>query len=314
MTRIALGVFALLGFTLNVAPALAQEAKPAAEPPTEAEADATVKADITPDIDLDDPLLEGDATATTGENPLADPSAPKTAAKPGESPESIAAAATAARYRDIVVVPRKDFLKTGRLELSPFSGITINDPLIRHYAFGGELTYFLTDVFGIGVQGMYMLKEQTDREGLNGLQYNRTASINRFHWQASFNFTYVPIYGKFALFNRHIIHWETYASAGVGMIQTEIIPRRRAQESFTTNAIAPNAGMGIRLFLTKWMTANVAIRDYVFNDKFEPTNRTENQPPDVVKENAEPQIVHNIMVYAGVGFYLPPSFSYRSPR
>jgi len=313
MTRTAFGVFSLLGLILNVAPAMAQGAKPAAEP-AEAEEETSVKADITADINLDDPLLEADAK-TAGENPLADPSkAVPPADKPGESAEDVAAAATAARYRDIVVVPRKDFLKTGRLELAPFSGITVNDPLIRHYAFGGDLTYFLTDVFGVGLQGMYMLKEQTDREGLNGLQYNRTASINRYHWQASLNFTYVPIYGKFALFNRHIVHWETYASAGVGMIQTEIIPRRRAQKTFTTNAITPNAGMGIRLYLTNWLTANVAIRDYVFNDKFEPTNRTENQPIDVVQENADPQIVHNIMVYAGVGFYLPPSFSYRSPR
>jgi hypothetical protein len=52
-----------------------------------------------------------------------------------------------------VVVPRKGFLKRHRVELAPFSAISINDTLIRHYAFGGDLTFYLTDVFSVGVGG-----------------------------------------------------------------------------------------------------------------------------------------------------------------
>src|SRR5207248_8664238 len=53
----------------------------------------------------------------------------------GEQP----AGARTKSWEDIVVVPRKAFLKGGRLELAPFSGITLNDVLIRHYIFGGDL-------------------------------------------------------------------------------------------------------------------------------------------------------------------------------
>ena len=39
------------------------------------------------------------------------------------------------------------------------------------------------------------------------------------------SFGYIPAYGKFALFNKHIVHWEIIGSAGVGVHQHEIIPR-----------------------------------------------------------------------------------------
>src|SRR5262245_46110784 len=56
-------------------------------------------------------------------------------------------------WQDIVVVPRKAFLKGGRLELQPFAGVTINDNLIRHYVFGADFNYFLTDALWVGLQG-----------------------------------------------------------------------------------------------------------------------------------------------------------------
>ena len=31
----------------------------------------------------------------------------------------------------------------------------------------------------------------------------------------------------------------------------------------------------MRFFLTKWLTVNAGIRDYIFVDKFEPINRSE---------------------------------------
>ena len=78
-------------------------------------------------------------------------------------------------WQDIVVVPRKAFLKGGRLELAPFAGMTVNDNLIRHYMFGVDLNYFLTDVFWVGLQGQYFVKQLTDagRAGRPAVQPDR---------------------------------------------------------------------------------------------------------------------------------------------
>jgi hypothetical protein len=100
----------------------------------------------------------------------------------------------------------------------------------------------------------------------------------------------------------------------VGLIQTEIIPRVVGDQTFKNNRIAPNVGIGTHLFLSNWLTFNVAVKDYIFNDLFEPTNRQRNQDISVVKQNAESQWVHNVMLYAGLGLYLPTSFEYKNPR
>src|SRR3954468_11084927 len=98
----------------------------------------------------------------------------KTPGGEGENAEAKAAKnATTLFWQDIVVVERKDFLKSGRLELVPFTGLSVNDNLIRHYAFGLDLNFFLSDALWIGLQGQYFIKALSEREDLIGLQYNR---------------------------------------------------------------------------------------------------------------------------------------------
>jgi hypothetical protein len=67
------------------------------------------------------------------------------------------------------------------------------------------------------------------------------------------------------------------------------------------------------------------LRDYMSIDKFEPASRGPNGTPspypgnppwstELAKTNAETAFVHNLMLYAGVGVYLPTKFSYKTPR
>jgi outer membrane beta-barrel protein len=234
----------------------------------------------------------------------------------GEDAEPVikSKAATTLSWQDIVVVPRKAFLKGGRFELSPFTGVSINDVLIRHYVFGVDLNFFLTDVLWVGLQGQYFIKELTERQDLVGLQFNRITTLNRYLYGGALNFGYVPVYGKFAWFNKSIIHWEIYASAGVGVTESETIPRNPGASPFKNTLITPNVGIGSRFFLFDWLTINVALRDYIMADKFEAVPNLTPNDAAASKAAAESALVNNVMLYAGVGFYLPTKFQYKSPR
>jgi outer membrane beta-barrel protein len=224
---------------------------------------------------------------------------------------------TTLTWKDIVVVPRKAFLKGGRLELGPFYGQTINDNLIRHHIFGVDLNYFLTDALWIGLQGQYFIKQLTTQNELIGLQYNRTSTLNRYLYGGALNLGYVPLYGKFALFNRSIVHWEIWASAGIGVTITEVVPRNPANASlaFKNTDLTPNVGIGSRFFILDWLTVNFALRDYILPDKFEPNPNNMMLYPTAAdaKANATSAFVHNLMFYAGVGMYLPTKFTYKTP-
>jgi outer membrane beta-barrel protein len=270
----------------------ASDASGAAADPNAAPAGEAVPSEsLNPEADLNAPLPGGDV-ADAGK------------AKPP----------TTLSWQDIVVVPRKAFLKGGRVEFAPFTGVSINDNLIRHYAFGADITYFLSDVFSVGVEGQYYVKALTGTEENIGLQYNRIPTLNKYLYGGSLNFGYVPIYGKFAWFNKQIMHWEIFFNGGVGVTQTEIIPRNPGNLAFKNLALTVPLGVGTRFFLFNWLTVNFAIRDYLMTDKFEPANRLPTDDIVTVKANAEQAWVNNVMVYAGVGIYLPTKFSYKTPR
>jgi outer membrane beta-barrel protein len=283
--------------------------QPAAEAPAAAAADDKAAA---PAAEKAEAPAGDEKEAAPSESLDTDPTKDVPAAEGAETAKP--AKLSTASWADIVVVPRKPFLKGSRFELAPFSGLSINDNLIRHYAFGVDMNFFLSDVFWIGVQGQYFLKAFTDREELIGLQYNRIPTLNRYLYGAAFNLGYVPAYGKFALVNRAIIAWEIFASGGIGWTRSEVIPRNPSDLGWTNDLLTANVALGTRFFLFDWFTINVAVRDYIMADKFEPTDRMPGQDLATVKSNADSKLVQNVMAYAGVGFYFPTKFQYKSPR
>jgi outer membrane beta-barrel protein len=216
-------------------------------------------------------------------------------------------------WQDIVVVVRKPFLKQHRLELLPMWGITMNDNIIRHFQFSGMLNYYLTDVLAIGLEGQYYVKDLREPYDLVARQARRLPTVNKYNYGAALNFHYVPIYGKFAILDQHIIHWETFFTAGVGFTQSEVIPRDPALQPFDNFLITPNVGASMRFFVSRFLTVNAGIRDYVFVDKFEAVGRTE-VSGEAAKENADSSLINNVVFQAGISFWFPTSFEYTTFR
>jgi len=219
-------------------------------------------------------------------------------------------------WQDIVVVIRKPFLKTRRTELQPFVGTTMNDNMLRHYTVGGELAYYLTDVLAIGVEGMYYVHSFRDPFDLVARQARRLPTVNEYKWSAALDFHYVPVYGKFAVLDKKLITWEAYFTAGIGAGQSEVVPRDKKFPGFTNLLIMPNVGASMRFFLTKWLTVNVGIRDYIFYDHFEPTDRSMgvNDTASLAKDHASGALINNVMFQIGVSFWVPTKFEYTTFR
>lgn len=217
-------------------------------------------------------------------------------------------------WKDIVVVMRKPFLKLGRTDLMPFLATTMNDNMIRHTGAGAQINYYLTDVLAVGVEGQYFAKNFREPFDLVGRQARRLPTVNKYNFAAALNFHYVPVYGKFAVLDKHLIHWETYFTAGVGITQSEVIPRDPRYDAFTNILITPNIGASMRFFLAKWFTVNLGIRDYIFVDKFEPTDRMMYTSASDAKDHAETAFINNVMFQLGASFWIPPSFEYTTFR
>jgi outer membrane beta-barrel protein len=247
------------------------------------------------------PSLEGDMAAAEGQQDTVNVSQLKAATKP-------------VSWSDIVTVIRKPFLKLHRVELLPMFGTTMNDNMIRHYSFGAEINYYLTDVLSVGVEGQYYVKNFREPFDLVARQARRLPTVNKYNFSAALNFHYVPVYGKFAVLDRKIVAWEVAFTAGIGATQSEVIPRDTRFPGFTNILITPNVGAGMRFFLFEWLTINLGVRDYIFIDKFEPTDREMYATPGEAKSNADTSLINNVMFQIGVSFWIPPSFEYTTFR
>ena len=313
MRAIHRSVLVVAGLALAASSAMAQPKKQPApqgepEPEIEMEGGETPPADGG-EIDMGEP----DAGATTGGDLAADLAA-------SDANQQVVKAGpvkkTPLSWQDILVVVRKPFLKARRTELFPMVGTTMNDNMVRHYTIGGQLSYYLTDVLAIGVEGHYYQPSFREPFDLVARQARRLPTINTYNWSAALNFQYVPVYGKFAIFDKRLITWEVAFTAGIGAGQSQVEERDKKFPGFTNLLIMPNVGASMRFFLTKWLTVNVGIRDYVFLDKFEPTDRspTMNATADEAKSNADSALINNVMFQVGLSFWLPTSFEYTTFR
>jgi len=285
------------------------------EPPAEGEPADGGDAGVV-DLDLDE---EGDGSVDDGTSPEA------AGEELGTEEDQIKA-----EKGLITVVQRQRMLKKKRFELMPQFGITVNDPYVRHYTIGLDFNYWLNNRMAIGLTGTGLIGAKTPRYDNIRFQEGLLLTANRTLWQGSVNFTYNPFYGKIAIFNRALLHWEAGLVVGGGALQTQVIPRYEAlHDPFNTLTGGGHFGVVSRFYAPKidWVSFNFGVRSWVYADKLEPINRgpadsiamdVGDDPtlddPQAAKDASDFQVAFNVTFFLGVSFYLPTSFEYTTPR
>lgn len=272
--------------------------------------------DAPPDSGPDSGEIEMEAEDTRNGDLAADTAAADASADEATARTLSTATSQPVSWADIVTVVRKPFLKLRRYELMPMVSTTLNDNMIRHYGFGGQINYYITDVLAVGLEGQYMVEDPREPFDLVARQARRLPTVNKYNFSAALNFHYVPVYGKFAILDKHLVAWETFFTAGLGVTQSEVIERDKRFPGFTSYLVTPNIGASMRFFIFKWLTVDLGVRDYIFVDNFEPVNRSamSNATAAQAKENSDSALINNVMFQLGVSFWVPPTFEYRTFR
>lgn len=225
---------------------------------------------------------------------------------------------------EVFAIQRVYALRLHRVELSPSVAINLNDAYQSHLGFGLGLNYWFTNVLAIGANAIWY-----DLGGLSGTEsdtafFARRATrlgipLNEWQTGAWLNFTYVPVYGKFAAFNRFIFEWDMYLVGGVGMMRTRPIPVfDPAVRNFDWGTrVSFDAGLGIRVFLSRFLTMNFEFRDYIFLERYEntriPIDANDRSNPDNWLASGS-TVTHNASIQVGLTLFLPPSFEYHQPK
>jgi hypothetical protein len=173
------------------APAAAPAAPAAPPPGGEIELDAPAPGAAAPDAAAGTAPAAGDSGGGICE---IDPSAcPKA--------EDIKKAASKNVNAEIYAVEQIYALRYHRFEVQPYFSFTLNDQFVSHNGPGLALNYYITNVLAVGVNGnLYAgLNGDSDFNFQNRRATRVAVPLNEYQWGANLNFTYVPMYGKFAL-------------------------------------------------------------------------------------------------------------------
>lgn len=212
-------------------------------------------------------------------------------------------------------------LRARRVDLQPSFGVSMNDPYMQHQSISLGAAYYITEVLAAGLSFNWyrFLENETDLNFSVSRATHQTVPINEYFWGGQINFTYVPLYGKFALAKEWILHWDVWILGGGGFIFTRpkavIDPEYR---SFDYNMkFCFNVGIGGRLYLTRFAAIFVELRDYIFPEELE-SLQTYSTPEEREQKNRwiddNYKLTNNVMLHIGVSLFLPFTFEYKLPK
>ena len=221
---------------------------------------------------------------------------------------------------EVYAVQQQYVIKAQRFELMPYFAFTLNDQFVTHNAPGLAINYYITQVLAVGVNGNWYdgLNADSDFNFQNRRAARIAVPLTTYQLSADLNFTYVPMYGKFAGFGDFIFHYDVYVSGGVGLIRTKPIPiidpDNRKFDSFN-NLINFDVSIGFRIFFNRWVAAMLEVRDLIYSEKLEALSINNQRPADPAfwYDNGT-HITNNVQFQVGLSFFLPTSFEYRLPK
>jgi outer membrane beta-barrel protein len=223
---------------------------------------------------------------------------------------------------EIYAVQQIYALRKNRIEILPSFGFTPNDPYVSHPNIGVGLNYWVTNVLAVGanINWYQGLESESD---LN-FHVRRSARLairpTEYRFGASLNMTYVPFYGKFAMFRRYIFQWDAYLMGGVGVMQTRPVPvvdPEYRSFDFGYKVSIGNPALGLRIFLTKWLTVFAEARVYPYLEKYENLNvalGTQARRQESTWTDKSSSLVWNVVTSIGMTVFLPFSFEYKKPK
>lgn len=230
---------------------------------------------------------------------------------------------------EIYAVQQIYALRKNRVEVVAGFGTTLNDPYVSHPSLRVGLNYWVTNVLAIGAD--FSLFQGFENESDLNFHVRRSTRLairpTEFQFGLSVpHFVYVPLYGKFAMFNEWIFQWDAYVLGGFSLMRTR--PVSVVDPEFRTFdfdwRFGFNVALGLRIFLSKWLTVFGEVRVNPYLEKLESDTVALERSDRECSGNDQAcrdawlddtsAFTTNVMLHAGLTLYFPFTFDYKLPK
>lgn len=212
--------------------------------------------------------------------------------------------ASEAPLADEPSVRRKLLYRATRFEIRPSVGMTLGEPYLNNAVTGLNLSYYITNGLGLGVSGSWSplqwksslakntesTLEDENPQRLEDLAYSYP------QFTASFEFKFVPVFGKFTVMNETDFAYDLHLVAGVSAIKQSSEPATSGGaggNELSGLEPAGTVGLGFRMFTSDSIAVSLQVRDHLYSTASAGgavTDRT---------------LQSNFRITAGVSFFAP---------
>lgn len=169
--------------------------------------------------------------------------------------------------RKVEVVQKRLFTKDSRMEFSLFTGIIPNDPFLTYVPIGGRFNYYFVESISFELAGSWT-GIQSNSELKDFLKNNDRIRgdvdlLDIQQWRVGGSVVWSPFYGKLALLQRKLSHFDINLVGGLGVLSTE---SPKADRTGVDTEFKPEGilGAGFRFFLTEDLTFRLDYRQFIF--------------------------------------------------
>ncbi len=198
------------------------------------------------------------------------------------------ASADEKEQRKVHVLEQRPFLHALRLEVLPHFGYTVNEVLYQYLQVNGSLRFHITEEWSVGGSYSHYFADSTSTFDQIQDEFELFPEKSFIRWYAGGEAIWTPIYGKAIVFGSWIMHWSAFFTAGAGVTKTQ------AEGAQVTGTL----GLGVRVFLTDWLTLNLELKDHIYTEPFK-SGRT---------------LMNNVVMFTGFGVFIPFSTEYKHPK
>jgi outer membrane beta-barrel protein len=208
------------------------------------------------------------------------------------------------------------YQKAGRLEVSPTFDLSFNDAFFRKYLGGVKVGWHFTEFLSVGGTFAMGTTEPTGSTVVCPVNQGCHPASQTQLWQvpgairmmAGAEVAWAPVYGKLNLGAEQVLHFDLALMAGADYISHDEVLSRDDAEALaaaggkpsTTSTIGGHVGIGVRIYLNRFMALRFDVKDYVY--AVEVPNWIEgsgNQPRTDVQ--------NQLFLELGLSFFFPTS-------
>jgi outer membrane beta-barrel protein len=177
-------------------------------------------------------------------------------------------------------VQAKTFLKKGHIEIAPAGGLYASDLLSSSYAYGGSIAFYPFEDLGIEATFMVSPVALDVEESLEGFFGDSRFEEERGYLGLA-AIVWSPIHFKVRTSGGGILHGDIELAVGGGKLWND-----------TAQGIAFQAGTRLELYLFRWLSLRIDVRDVML----------------IQEAVGETRFTNNIVALGGIGLWIPLGF------